>query len=86
MTTPNPQFDIDIDVRVVWRSVWYSKYQRGTILASAAPIDRIYRHKKSGQIRLYSPQDLDGRQIAVNDAAPVTVRSRGRFGKLYIGE
>ena len=73
-------------IRVAWRSVWYSKYLRATILATTAPIDRIYKHSKSGQVRLYSSQDLDGRQIAVNDAAPVTLRSRGRFGKLYIGE
>ena len=73
-----------IDIAVDWHPIWYSKYFRGAIKSSTVGIERIYKHGSSGQIRIYSPNDLDGRLVRVNDGPTITVKSRGRFGKLYI--
>ena len=72
-------------VRVVWRSVWYSRYLRGSIMRSSRAIERIYKHKDSGQIRIYSAVDWHNVQLSVNEHEAIRMESRGRFGKLYIG-
>ena len=72
-------------VRVVWRSVWYSRYLRGSIMRSTRAIERIYKHKGTGQIRLYSAVDWHNVLLSVNENEAIRMESRGRFGKLYIG-
>ena len=71
-------------VSVVWRSVWYSRYLRGSIMRSSRAIERIYKHKGTGQIRIYSAVDWHYQKLSVNEGPTVTMKSRGRFGKLYI--
>ena len=68
-----------------WQSWW--RYQAGKIIRQTPAgivIDSIHRNAKTGQVRLYSPSALDGRPMAVNSDAPVTLRKRGRFGRLYL--
>ena len=76
-----------LDLIVTWRSTWYpfSRYERGEITGERFGVNRIYRHKKTGQVRIYSDLNMDGRKIAVNGGPAVTMRPRGRFGKLYLG-
>ena len=80
--------DKALNLEVAWRSVWYSRYQRGRIISGPAQhlIEKIYRHEGTGQIRFYSPSDFNGAQLSVNAEPRITMRQRGRFGKLYIGE
>ena len=80
-----------------WHAIRPSAYAKGEIHNGKAVGDRalqallgiragtIYRHKKSGQIRCYSDRNLDGHQLTVNSNLPVTLRQRGRHGKLYLG-
>ena len=71
-----------------WHRIYPSAYAKGTMDDRAHEwygIGRIYKHKKSGQIRLYSDHDQEGAQLSVNGYTPVTLRVRGRFGKLYLG-
>ena len=63
-----------------WSS-WY-RYQEGT--TAAAGIDQIWRHAKTGQVRIYSGDDWAGRRVTFNGAAPVVMRARGRHGRLYL--
>ena len=76
-----------IDLALIWVANWYpfSRYERGMVVGAQKVIDRIYRHKRTGQIRLYSVHDLEGVQLSVNGESAVTLRARGRFGKLYLG-
>ena len=75
-----------IELKVVWRAVWYSRYLRGKITSEwSGGVDKIYKHQGTRQIRVYSDSPLDGTQLKVNEMQPVTLRSRGRFGRLYIG-
>ena len=79
--------------RIGYPGVWFSRYERGEIssgnldgIAIDLPsIFKIYRHKQTGQIRIYSGRDMNGSQVTVNGARPVTLRPRGRHGKLYLG-
>ena len=79
--------------RIGYPGVWFSRYERGTVndgnldgIAIDMPTRlEIYRRKKTGQIRIYSDRDMNGAQLSVNGDSPVTLRPRGRFGKLYIG-
>ena len=77
-----------INLNVTWRAVWYSRYLRGVELSwnTNARIERVYRHFRTGQLRVYASSSLDGDSISVNGEAAVTVWARGRFGKLYIGD
>ena len=69
-----------------WHPIWYSKYDRGQIESiDGLSIERIYRNRHTGQIRVYSREPLDGAPVVVN-ASRIVLRSRGRFGLLYIGE
>ena len=72
--------------RIGYPGIWFSRYERGEIASGhTAGIDRIFRHKKSGQIRVYSDSNLDGTRVRVNGGNRVTLRPRGRHGKLYLG-
>ena len=78
-----------MNVYVTWKPIWYSRYLRGTNIWSRPETPRvvqIYKRKKTGQIRLYSDYDFDGKELSVNDFPPITMRLRGRFGRLYIQE
>ena len=68
-----------------WHKIHPSGYAKGQIAGPMHGVLEIYRHKKSGQIRVYSDQALDGEKLAVNGDKPVTLRPVGRFGKLYLG-
>ena len=76
-----------IQLSVTWKRIWYNpRYERGQIQGDPHGVNRIYRHRKSGQIRLYSDLRLEGAGVlSVNGEAPVTLTKRGRFGKLYLG-
>ena len=63
-----------IAITVTWRDRWRwwhamhpSAYAKGEI-DGVSPILEIYKHKKTGQLRCYSGNDLDGRQLRVNGA------------------
>ena len=80
-----------IAITVTWRDRWRwwhamhpSAYAKGEI-DGVSPILEIYKHKKTGQLRCYSGNDLDGRRLIVNSERPVTLRPRGRHGRLYLG-
>ena len=78
-----------MEVTVTWKSIWYSRYFRGVNLIASPDtphIERIYRHGPTGQIRLYSDHDFDGKGLSVNGGERIIMRSRGRFGQLYIQE
>ena len=68
-----------------WHRMYPSAYAKGRIVGESFMVDQIYRHKQSGQIRLYSGVNMDGEKLSVNGEPPVTLRPRGRFGKLYLG-
>ena len=75
-----------ITLSVTWKRIWYNpRYERGHIHGETMGVKRIYRHRYTWQIRVYSDSPLDGRKLAVNGCKAVTLRKRGRFGKLYIG-
>ena len=68
-----------------WHRIHPSAYAKGTIRGNPHGFKDIYKHKISGQVRLYSYNDQEGAQLSVNGNTPVTLRARGRFGKLYLG-
>ena len=85
-----------INLTVQWQDRWQwwhrihpSAYAKGVIddvsFGDTHDISEIYKHKKTGQIRIYSDLNMDGRTLAVNGEPLVTLRPRGRFGKLYLG-
>ena len=81
-----------ISLTVKWQDRWHwwhrmhpSAYAKGTGLRGEPNIYEIYKHKKSGQIRLYSYLNMDGRKLSINGLPAITMRPRGRFGKLYLG-
>ena len=85
-----------INLSVTWQDRWEwwhrihpSAYAKGVIdnisFGDPHDISEIYRHKASGQLRVYSDLNLDGRQLSVNGDPFVTLRPRGRFGKLHLG-
>ena len=81
-----------INLTVHWQDQWQwwhrihpSAYAKGDIAELDTGVTDIYRHKTSGRIRLYSDLWMDGHQVSVNGEAAVTLRQRGRFGKLYLG-
>ena len=79
-----------IELTVIWHRIgypgmWFSRYERGESKGKASGVDKIYRHKKSGQVRVYSDRGLDGRKLRINGDRAGTLRPRGRFGKLYLG-
>ena len=78
-----------MNVTVKWRPIWYSRYLRGKIIVASLDtpqIEQIYKRKSTGQIRLYSDHDFDGKDLSVNGDTFITMRARGRFGRLYIQE
>ena len=75
-----------IRLSVTWKRIWYNpRYERGQIHGESMGVKKIYRRTKTGQIRLYSDADMSGIKLSVNHAPGVTLRKRGRFGKLYLG-
>ena len=79
-----------LNLTVTWKRIWYNRfwwspYERGEIRGQDIGINKIYRHKKSGQVRLYSNIDFNGAKVRINGQPFVTMRKRGRFGKLYLG-
>ena len=82
-----------INLTVTWRDRWHwwhgkypSRYAKGELTGGFMfGFGSIYRHKQSGQIRLYSDANMDGQRVSINGGPPVTLRPRGRFGKLYLG-
>ena len=75
-----------IQLSVTWKRIWYNpRYERGQIRGDKMGVWKIYRHRKSGQVRIYAHLNLEGRQLSVNGEPLVTLRKRGRFGKLYLG-
>ena len=79
-------------LQVEWSNpTWYSwfRYQNGKIVQKKPQgifpvIDSIYRHVKTGQLRVYSRYTLDGFFVSVNDNIEVMLIKRGRWGKLYL--
>ena len=70
---------------VFWQEPrWWSRYLKGQVTACSFPIESIWKHKKSGQMRVYSTEDLDGRVLGVDGEPRVVLKARGRFGKLYL--
>ena len=83
---------IMINLTVQWQDRWQwwhrihpSAYAKGVIDGRTHGVDEIYKHKASGQIRLYTDLGRDGEQVSINGAPAVTLRSRGRFERLYLG-
>ena len=79
-----------LNLNVTWKRIWYnaiwfSLYERVKIHGQNMGINKIYRHKKSGQARIYCNIDFHGHRLSINGLPPVTMRRRGRFGKLYLG-
>ena len=78
---------------VEWRDRWQwwhrmhpSAYANGVVTTPRAwGTLEIYKHKTSGQLRLYSTNELDGTKVSVNGETAQVLRSAGRFGRLYIG-
>ena len=83
-----------IKLDVAWKPIRFSRYWRGVVLKETSmqarmAVDRIYKRnfRISDQIRIYSGMNLDGVYVLVNDdKLPRRMRSRGRFGRLYIEE
>ena len=74
---------------VRWEPVpWYSRYHKGMITGGDVQdfdrIESIWKRASTGQVRLYSAHDFDGKQLLINDQPFVIMRARGRFGRLYI--
>ena len=81
-----------IFLSVNWSPIRFSQYLRGvvtsdtTMMLTHMAVGRIYKHGKSGQIRIYSGMNLNGLLVEVNGEPPKRMRARGRFGRLYISE
>ena len=77
-----------LEITCKWRSIWYSRYLRGVeIVDSENAVRNVYRHRDSGQIRVYSRErgyPLDGRIVSVNGKESIPVEARGRWGRLHI--
>ena len=72
-------------IDVAWgKPTWSSwfRYERGATTADG--IDQIWRRVGSGQVRIYSDRDWDGRRVSFNGDSPVVMRARGRHGRLYL--
>ena len=74
-------------VSALWHSILFSRYFRGELTEdSSRLINKIYWHPGKKQIRIYSYANLHHAEVSVNGRDPVTLKKRGRFGRLYIGE
>ena len=80
-----------MELTVSWAPVpWYSRYHKGTIVSAedvrtvTRVISRIYKHGKTGKVRLYSDDPFDHVRLLINSDPLIVVRKAGRFGKLYI--
>lgn len=76
-----------IEIMAEFAPINRSPYMVGDVemVDPAVAISRLYMHGETGQVRLYSNDDMDGTAVSVNGADPVTMKKRGRFGRLYIG-
>ena len=81
-----------IELTVEWLDRWHwwhamhpSAYAKGDI-AGVTPVQEIYRHKRTGQVRVYSANDLHGRLLRINGGRMVELRRAGSHGRLYLGE
>ena len=70
-------------IECTWHPKWLSWYERGAITLAPAGVERIYRRRSTGLIRIYATSNLHDTVILVNDKT-IRVESRGRFGKLYL--
>ena len=73
---------IDVTWGAATWSSWF-RYQRGDTV-SVTGINEIWRHARSGQVRIYSDLDWDGRRVSFNGEPPVVMLARGRHGRLYL--
>ena len=77
-------------IEVAWgRPTWSSwfRYQRGVWLNAsvAGPwIEDLWRHVRTGQVRIYSDDDWEGRRVSFNGGPEMVMRARGRHGRLYL--
>ena len=86
-TPQTAKVENSMDLIIKWASAkWYSRYMKGTIVGGADVIfgiDTIYKHATSGKVRLYSDAAFDNVTLSIN-GEDVLMRSRGRFGRLYV--
>ena len=69
-----------------WHRIHPSAYAKGTIIrGDPHGVLEVYKNQGSGQLRVYSGDNLDGQAISVNGEPAQTLRSAGRHGKLYLG-
>ena len=82
-----------VAVTATWRSIRFSPYMRGAIASinasrnnviELAGIERIYMHKRTGEIRIYSRADFSDARVTIGGQVHI-MHSRGRFGRLYVG-
>ena len=80
-----------LNLTVTWRDKWQwwhgkypSRYSKGAGVSAVPWVSSIYKHKETGQIRLYSDLNMHGELVSINGTQPVRLESRGRFGKLYL--
>ena len=77
-----------LTVSVEWTSVWYSAWLRGRMTGGdVGQIERIYKHDRTGQIRVYSKArgwPFNEATISVNGGNPITLYRRGGSGRLHL--
>ena len=47
-------------------------------------IEDLWRHVRTGQVRIYSDDDWEGRRVSFNGGPEMVMRARGRHGRLYL--
>ena len=84
--------DVDIDIKVDWHSVWYSRYMIGTVLDGKgySKIDRISMNPNTGFLRIHSRKELgryplEGFMISVNGSHPSLIVG-GHWGQLHFAK
>ena len=71
-----------------WHRMYPSAYAKGKVASVWHWEVEIYRHKESGQLRVYTGSNWDGEKVSVNGEPPQTLRRRGRHGRhgrLHLG-
>ena len=92
--TDNPNNQNTLYLTVQWRKPWlyfWNRYEVGEILKksgahSGVDIKKIHR-KADGQIRIETRDSgwpLNSVSVSINASAPVSVKGKGRSGRLHI--
>ena len=65
--------------------IWRNRYDKGVITGGPRHgIYSIWKNHSTGEIRLYTAEDLNRATLTVNEIPAGHLRSAGRFGRLYL--